>query len=310
MDNYSEVIDRIKSTYKSATDEERYYFRRILEEFSTLGFSNTYEQIWLADYKEIPVDIDTFLCDDRYLGKTNRNGEAVYPYWRKVLRDIFGNGNRYEECFFTGATRIGKSSTAITGAAYMLYRLMCLRDPQAYFGKKDISKFSILFFNITKDMAKGVAFREFNDTLAASPWFMDHGRISRSERDFYYIPEGGKIDIDYGSDAAHGLGKQVYCLIGDTEIVTSEGCRKLSDLCDRNIELLQYNDINQCYELSAADVVLTKFVQDTIRITLEDGSVIEGTYDHLIMLSDGSYKKLGEITSSDDLLTLNTCGGG
>lgn len=208
--NIDDVPSRIKKIYKSCTKEEQGYLRQILEEIATFGESSTYRDIWLADYKEIPVDINTFICDDRYLGKTNRNGKAVYPFWHKTLNEIFSAGNKYEEIFFTGATRIGKSSTAITGTAYMLYRLMCLRDPQEYFGKKDVSVFSILFFNITKDMAQGVAYREFNDTLKVSPWFNDHGTFSKSERNFYYIPEGGKVVIDYGSDAAHGLGKQVF----------------------------------------------------------------------------------------------------
>ena len=156
---------RIAGIYKSCNEKEKYYLRCILQELADDGYSRTYEDIWLADYKEIPVDIDTFIESDLYLGKTNRNGKSVYPFWRKTLREIFQAGNKYEECFFTGATRIGKSSTAITGTAYMLYKLMCLRNPQLYYGKKDVSKFSILFFNITKDLARGVAFREYNDTL-------------------------------------------------------------------------------------------------------------------------------------------------
>ena len=205
-----DVPTRIKNIYNTATSQEQGYLRKILEELSVDGVSKTYNEIWLSDYKEIPVDIDTFLESDTYLGKTNRNGAAVYPYWRKVLKDIFGAGNRFHEVILTGATRIGKSSTAITATCYMLYRLMCLRDPQKYFNKKDISKFSILFFNVTKDLARGVAFREFNDTLRASPWFCSHGTFSSSERNFYYIPEGDKIVIDFGSDAAHALGQQVF----------------------------------------------------------------------------------------------------
>lgn len=205
-----DIADRILKVFHSCSKQEQSVLRQILEELADTGESRTYNEIWLSDYKEIPVDINTFIEDDYYLGKTNRQGRAVYPYWRKVLSEIFDAGNKYEECFFTGATRIGKSSTAITGTAYMLYRLMCLRDPQEYFGKKDVSKFSILFFNITKDLASGVAFREFNDTLRASPWFNEHGTFSKSERNFYYIPEGGKVVIDFGSDAAHGLGQQVF----------------------------------------------------------------------------------------------------
>ena len=204
--------ERIQKIFSSCNEVEQSYLLQILEELSEsdCGYSKTYEDIWLADYKEIPVDIDTFLDSETYLGKTNRCGEAVFPFWRKELRNFFNAGNQFHEWILTGATRIGKSSTGISATSYMLYRLMCLRDPQKYFNKKDVSKFSILFFNITKDLAKGVAYREFNDTLKASPWFNAHGTFSNSERDFYYIPEGGKIIIDYGSDASHGLGQQVF----------------------------------------------------------------------------------------------------
>lgn len=37
-----------------------------------------------------------------------------------------------------------------------------------------------------------------------------HGTFSKSDKDFYYIPEGGKVVIDYGSTAAHALGMQVF----------------------------------------------------------------------------------------------------
>ena len=213
--DYNAILKRIRNIYNNMSDEEKKYLKLILEELSTYGYSNTYNEVWLADYKEIPVDIDTFIESDYYLGRTNRNGQGVFPYWRQVMRDLFNSGNQFEEVILTGATRIGKTSTAITCVAYMLYRLMCLRDPQKYFGKKEISKFSVLFFNITKELASGVAFREFNDTLKASPWFCSHGTFSNSERNFYYIPEGDKITIDFGSDASHGLGKQVFCAVMD-----------------------------------------------------------------------------------------------
>lgn len=231
--NYAELPERIIKIFDTATDKERWILRRILTELSETGESKTYRDIWLADYKEIPVDIDTFLDDDAYLGRTNRNGAAVYPFWRKELNTIFGAGNKYYEWILTGATRIGKSSTGNSATSYMLYRLMCLRDPQKFFGKKDISKFSILFFNITKELAKGVAYREFNDTLKASPWFNAHGTFSKSEKDFYYIPEGGKIDIDYGSDASHGLGKQVFVAFMDEINFSQAGIKDVKKAKER-----------------------------------------------------------------------------
>ena len=302
MDN---IVSRIQDIYATSSKEEQEVLRKILIEISETGESSTYTDVWLADFKEIPVSIETFLCSDTYLGRTNRNGAAVYPYWKKSLKEFFDAGNKYQEWILTGATRIGKSTTAVTGTAYMLYRLMCLRNPQDYFGLKTISKISILFFNITLDLAGGVAFREFNDTLKASPWFNAHGSFSNSVENFYYIPEGGKISIDCGSSASHGLGKQVYCLTGDTCIVTDAGTKSLESVAGETVNVLQYN--NGILSYVPATVMLTKYVSKTIRITLEDGSVIDGTPDHRIMLRDGSYKSLEDLIHSDSFM--NADGG-
>lgn len=301
-----DIISRIQDIYNSCTHEEKSYLYQILQEFADTGDSKTYNDVWLADYIEIPVTIHTFISSDMFLGKVTRQGEGVYPYWKKVLSDIFSAGNQYDECIFTGATRIGKTSTAITAASYMLYRLMCLRNPQQFFGIKDESKISILFFNITKDLAKGVAFREFNDTLKASPWFNQHGTFSKSDQNFYYIPDGGKVTIDYGSDSAHALGKQVYCVVGNTLVYTDRGWRQISDIVGTQQNIYQYNMCTGAEELSTADVSLTAYTHDTIRITLEDGSMFEGTPDHKVLLTDGTYKCLKDLQNCDDVLTLNT----
>ena len=244
--------------------------------------------MWLSDYKEVPIDIDTFLNSDTYLGKTNRQGQAVFPFWRKELHNVFDAGNQFWEWILTGATRIGKTSTAISGTSYMLYRLMCLKDPQKFFGKKDISKFSILFFNITKELAESVSFREFNDTLKASPWFNLHGTFSKSEEHFVYIPEGGKIVITSGSSGSHALGQQVYCLVGDTKVITDKGIYSLSDIANQYVNVQQLCD-NELKFVSAF-IAKTKEVSETIRVTLEDGTIIEGTPEHRVMLIDGTYK--------------------
>ena len=207
--------ERIKQIYNACNVEDQPTLLQILQELSAYGESQTYKDLWLVDFKEIPATINEFITSDTYLGKVTRQGNAIYPSWKTVMKDIFAAGNTYQEIVLTGATRIGKTSTAITCVAYLLHWLMCLRDPQEFFGKKSESKFSILFFNLTKDLAAGVAFREFNDTLKASPWFNAHGTFSKSDRNFYYIPEGDKISVDFGSDAAHALGKQVFAAIMD-----------------------------------------------------------------------------------------------
>lgn len=261
------IPTRIQKIYNTCNDYEKDVLKRILWEIAEYGDSKTYEDIWLADYKEIPVDIDTFLTDDLYLGRTNRNGQAVYPFWKNTMHEIFDNGNKYEEVFFTGATRIGKSSTAVTCTAYMLYKLMCLKDPQQYFGKKDISKFSILFFNITKDLARGVAFREFNDTLRASPWF---------------------------------------CLRGDTEVFTSRGFRPICELEGEDCQIYSYDPEGGVVLVQPSSIEVTGYTDELLEIELEDGTVIAGTPNHRILLSDGSYKRLDMLQEGDDIMNVDS----
>ena len=49
--------------------EERDATLRILSEYATTGQSMSMETMKYLDYAEIPVDIDTFLDDDNYMGK-------------------------------------------------------------------------------------------------------------------------------------------------------------------------------------------------------------------------------------------------
>lgn len=213
--DYDEVLHRIADVYYSCSIMEQKLMRRILEEVQANGYSQTLEQLWLVDFKEVPVSISEFISSPFYMGPVTRNGEAIYPFWKMTLKDIFDAGNKYNEIVLSGATRIGKTSTAVAILAYMLYRLMLYRNPHEYFKKKEISKFTIGFANLTKDLAAGVAYREFNDTLHDCPWFLEHGRFSKSDRNFYYIPEGDKIDIVPASDAAHLLGMQVWAALID-----------------------------------------------------------------------------------------------
>lgn len=208
--DYQDALNRIQGVYNSCSELEQKELRKIIEEVSIHGYSQTLETLWLSDFKEVPVSIDEFICNDYYLGLTNRSGQAVYPYWKQTAHNIFSAGNRYSEIILSGATRIGKTSTMTIIMAYMLYRLMLYRNPHEYFKKKEVSRFTIAFANLTMKLAEGVCYREFNDTLKECPFFNDHGRFSRSERNFYYIPEGDKIDIIAGSDASMFLGMQIW----------------------------------------------------------------------------------------------------
>lgn len=301
-----DVINRIQKLYTSASPAEKSLLKQILEEIAIYGDSQTYRDIWLADFKEVPVTMEEFICNPVYLGEVTNGGKQVYPFWQTTLSDIFEHGNQYNEIILSGATRIGKTSTAVTIMAYMLYRLMLYRNPHEYFQKKAISRFTIAFANLTKDLAEGVAFHEFNTTLRESKWFMDHGEMNRSIQNPIYLPEGNKIDIIAGSDAAHLLGLQIWCLKGDTQILTTEGVKRIEDCVNTSQNILQL--VDDALVPSTADVMCTGYTDELIRIELKDGTIIEGTPEHRVMLSDGTYKALGDLSSSDDLRTLTSLG--
>lgn len=298
------VIQRIQSIYSTCSYDEQMILRQILQEIVDTGDSETYQKVWLADFKEVPVSIEQFICDPYYLGETTKNGEMVYPFWKKTLTDIFNHGNQYNEIILSGATRIGKTSTSVKIMAYMLYKLMLYRDPQGYFGLQPNSKLTLAFANLTKDLAAGVAFTEFNQALKHSKWFMEHGSMNRGTVNQIYMPDGD-IEIIAGSSASNFLGMQIWCcLVGDTEIFTVDGIRTLSYCAGKKQTVFQYMPgDNDAFLTPNVDVKLTKYVHDTIKVYTNSGAVIEGTYDHKLMLESGEfvelqYLKLGDVLKS------------
>lgn len=63
------------------SEAERKEVLNILGELSTTGTSSTYTHYLYKDYDEIPVDIDTFLRDPKYLGKGLINDEGVFTVY-------------------------------------------------------------------------------------------------------------------------------------------------------------------------------------------------------------------------------------
>jgi hypothetical protein len=302
--DYDNVVSRISDNLKHSSHLERNVLTNILREIADKGYSETYERIVLQDFKEIPVSIDTFLVSPKYLGGTNSNGANVYPGWWDAYRTVFNPDNDINEVVLSGATRIGKTSTMVSMMAYQTYLAMCYRDIQSYFHLKSISRITIAFANLTKDLASGIAFREYNDTLKNAPWFNDHGKWSSSINKYVYIPEGNQIELVTASDSAHLLGMQLWaCLVGNTQLITSDGVKSIESCVGTYQDILQLTDNG--WQVTNALVAKTKEVSTTIRVELQNGSIIEGTPDHLVMLTDGTYKKLGDLSDSDDILTFD-----
>ena len=281
------------------TEEERIATLKILEELNSKGTSDYLNNLYKQDYEEIPVSIDRFLEDEYYVGKSTNHGTLIYPYWREHLRDIFEDPNRYQEIAFTGSIGTGKSTAACYGMVYLLYRTMCLKDPQAYYKLAKGSTIVFAFFNNTLDLSSSVGYQTVQSIIQESPWFLERGTVIGT-RNLEYVPEK-LIRFRVGSTASHALGTNIQCLVGDTEIITSKGLKKLEDLLEESIQVYSVNSEGNI-ELSDDCEVIQNGKTDTLYcIELEDGKIIKCTANHKFLLSNGKYKTAEELNVDDDL---------
>lgn len=228
---------------KKLSTEERELVIKILSEYAESGKSETYKNLWLADYNEIPVSIDEFICNDKYIGKYTDHGKSIYPYWRKTYRKIFDPSLAYEEIVFTGAIGVGKTKTADVCLAYLLYQLMCLKNPQKFFRMNEGEEISIFFLNITLPLAEGVGFNALHKILIDSPWFRERGTITGRTNLRYNPPN--RITIKFGSKSDHALGQQVFAALMD-ETDFTRGAIKGNNALDAKNEIMKtYNAVKE-----------------------------------------------------------------
>lgn len=290
---------------KDLSEEERKAVLSIVQEYSETGESKQFTDLVYADFDEIPVDITTFLHERKYLGNGLYNPEGVftvYPYWENKLKEIFPNNidTAYNTLILTGAIGLGKTFIGDICLLYMLYRLLCLKDPYAYYGLQPIDKLTISFMNITLENAKGVALDKLNQLIMSSDWFMSHGQM-KGITNLEYVPNK-HIELVAASSNNQIVGR---CLDGDTQIKTNLGIRRLKDLIDVKIRVFSINDNGEEILSDECTVKQTLTTNEEYQIELENGSIIKCTPNHKFMLKDGSYKEARYLTEDDELFDYN-----
>lgn len=201
----------------SLSEQEKRELSKILSDLSK-GKTESYDDLKYADYEEIPTDIETFLTDKQYLGNglIDPDGRfTVFPYWVETLKKIFPDNltTRYNTLILTGAIGLGKSFEAVLCMLYLLYRMLCLKDPYTYYGLQPIDKITFSLINVTIDAAKGVAWDKLQQLVQSSPWFMEHGTISgRSE--IVWKPSK-RIELIIGSNNNSVIGRAVFANFTD-----------------------------------------------------------------------------------------------
>ena len=102
---------------------------------------------------------------------------------------------------------------AVLIAAYLLHRVLCLKDPVAHFQLKPTEKLVFAFMNIKLDLAKEIGIAKFQNTIQSSPWFLERGTLEGRTKKIW-VPKkfNGQeaIDIKIGSQADDLIGLPIY----------------------------------------------------------------------------------------------------
>lgn len=211
MSNKLNILDL--ETLEHLSQEEKDVVLKILGEISNDGESETYRELMLSDFKEIPVDIITFIKDPKYLGKAWHlpSGKCkLFPYWETRLRELFPDNitTACNNTILSGARGLGKSEIAVTCGLYLMYRLMCLKDPYDYLNLKPTEQVAFAFMNITEALAYDIGVNKFQNTVQSSPWFMERGTITGKNELTWNPPKF--INIIVGSQPRHVIGQAIY----------------------------------------------------------------------------------------------------
>ncbi len=137
-------------------------------------------------FEEIPVDAKTFIESPDYLGQPGLSDiqysivEAMSQIYKKEdLQNIMGQeeGARYYEKYTKNEIILqlgkgsGKDFTSSVACAYIVYKLLCLKDPARYFGKPSGDAIDLINVAINAQQAKNVFFKGFKSKIERSPWF-------------------------------------------------------------------------------------------------------------------------------------------
>lgn len=149
-------------------------------------FDDFLEALKSDAFEEIPVDAKTFVEGQDYLAQPPLSDiqydivEAMSQIYRKEdLIDLMGTeeGTRYYKKYTKNEVILqlgkgsGKDFTSTVACSYIVYKLLCLKDPARYFGKPSGDAIDIINVAINAQQAKNVFFKGFKTKIEKSPWF-------------------------------------------------------------------------------------------------------------------------------------------
>ena len=150
------------------------------------------------DFEEKPVELEEFVTSEQYLNLPPLS-EYQYQciramtqiYNKETLDSLYGEKRGYErwkqtcdEIILQLGKGSGKDYMSTIAVTYMVYLLLCLKDPAKYYGKPPGDAIDILNIAINADQAKNVFFNGLKSKIETSPWFVGKYRLTAQSISF------------------------------------------------------------------------------------------------------------------------------
>lgn len=142
------------------------------------------------EFHQKPVPVREFITSPNYLN--------VPDTWEQILVKLdklfegsseTGRLSPYREFVFDAGIGSGKSFIVSLCFAYAVYWLLCLKDPQKYFGLETGSPICLTNASVTGSQAKRVVFGNIKTRIDNSPWFQQYALPDPSIRSELRFPK-------------------------------------------------------------------------------------------------------------------------
>ena len=161
-------------------------------------FNDLIDMLDGEEFEERPVDLRTFVTNPEYLALPPLSDlqytlieKSSQIYKEATLKKLFGEeegGRRFKQTCNEVIAQLGKGSgkdySSTISTAYIVYLLLCLKDPATYYGKPPGDSIDILNIAINAQQANNVFFKGFKTRIERSPWFTGKYESKASEMKF------------------------------------------------------------------------------------------------------------------------------
>lgn len=148
-------------------------------------FDSAFNVVSGTEWDEIPVEIEEFVTSEEFLNlpplseyqyQIIRAGSQIYK--KPTLVALYGEEaaiRRFSQTCNEVILQLGKGSgkdyTSTIICAYIVYLLLCLKDPAKYYGKPSGDTIDILNIAVNAEQARNVFFFNFKKRIQGCAWF-------------------------------------------------------------------------------------------------------------------------------------------